>query len=221
MKISYILVQFTTLVMYFYTITGKRVTFSGIGNKVHGEELPLLNSLIDLSVLDKVKIHDEDSHKPTKQDIIDKYKGTGIGKCYDAMRNHTRYLNKGHHRLMQLYSFKDLGDPGSYDGCKELSDVATYNYLNMNITKLPVDIRLGVCLPKECTQEMMDKAQDPISGTISTWAYFIGKVLKIGFVVKYHVGFVISFIQPEHWFEKQSDEKTIGAAVVISIIAFS
>lgn len=79
------------------------------------------------------------------------------------MSDHTMNLNKGYHSQMQLFSFKDLGDAGNWDGCKSLSEVATFNYLNMNISGLPVDIRLGVCLPKECKQEMVDRAQDPIS----------------------------------------------------------
>lgn len=83
----------------------------------------------------------------------------------------------------------------------------------MNITQLPVDIRLGVCLPKECTQEMMDKAQDPISKTLSEWAYFLGGVLGIGFVVRYRVGFVISFVQPDAWYETQSEEKAQSASI--------
>jgi hypothetical protein len=132
--------------------------------------------------------------------------------------NTSKNLNKGYYKLMQLYSFKDLGDLGSYDGCKELSDVATYTVLNMNITQLPVDIRIGLCLPKECTQEMYDLAQDPISDTISKSAFFTANLLKIGFAVKYHVGFVVSFIQPSAWAETQAVEKTTGAAIVLSIM---
>jgi len=119
---------------------------------------------------------------------------------------------------MQLYSFKDMGDLGNYDGCKELSEVASYNVLNMNITKLPVDIRLGLCLPKECTQEMFNKAQDPVSSIISKAAFLMGEILQIGFVVRYHVGFTISWVQTDAWFERQAETKSTGAILVLTFM---
>ena len=65
------------------------------------------------------------------------------------MRSFTKDLFKPDYSYMLLYSFNDVGDMGNYDGCKSLSDIATYNVIQLNVTNLPFDVRFGLCLPKE------------------------------------------------------------------------
>lgn len=118
-----------------------------------------------------------------------------------------------------MYSFNDMGDTGDYLGCLALPEHATYNYINVNITKLPVDIRSGLCFPKECTQAMMDQAQDPIAVFFKNLVKIFLSVGPLEFLKKYEIGFVMSFIQPKTWREEQHQKKSTGSVIVLLIIA--
>mmetsp|Transcript_27149 Transcript_27149/g.24023 ORF Transcript_27149/g.24023 Transcript_27149/m.24023 type:complete len:135 (-) Transcript_27149:1803-2207(-) len=128
-------------------------------------------------------------------------------------------LREGKYKQMLLYSFLDFGDTGDYQGCKSLSEIATFSYINVNITKLPVDLRSGLCFPKECTQWMFDEAQNPISKALLHLIQIFGEVAQIEFVKKYNVGFEMSFILPDEWKEDQRKQKSSGALVIVIIFA--
>lgn len=53
---------------------------------------------------------------------------------------------QGENKELLSNMFSDIGDMGNYDDCKKL-DFATYNIMQLNITNLPTEIRLGLCLP--------------------------------------------------------------------------
>jgi len=142
-------------------------------------------------------------------------------KWFDAMRDHFTNQFTGHHAKMLTYSFKDFGDTGDYDGCKSLKGVATYNYVSINVTQLPADVRFGLCFPKECEQWMMNKAEVVLSDTISRLIYKLADIFEIGMILKYKVGMYISFIQPEHWIKEQRRKKSKGAFTIISLIIFA
>jgi hypothetical protein len=58
----------------------------------------------------------------------------------------------------------------------------------VNVTNLPFEIRLGTCLPKECTQEMMTKASDSVTGALSTAVQIVGNLIDNTDIKKYNVG---------------------------------
>ena len=65
---------------------------------------------------------------------------------------------------------------------------------------------------------MMDKSQDPITIFVTKATQIFAKLIQFNIVEEYDVGFVISFLQPDEWKEKQSESKSAGALIVLSII---
>lgn len=93
---------------------------------------------------DRVRVYSDDIKIPTREDILDKYKGQEILSCYNAIQNFSMNAMKDHYKWMVLYSFFDLGDIGNYDGCMEYSEHTRWNIINVNLTHLPVDVRFGL-----------------------------------------------------------------------------
>lgn len=134
------------------------------------------------------------------------------------MNRFTKDLYKSDYGRMLLYSFTDIGDMGDYAGCKALSDVATYNVIQLNVTNLPFNVRFGVCLPRECDQQMMASAGAAISSTLSGVASKLAAALKIDLLIKFNVGVQVSFTQPDAWAETQQNNNAAAAYVVGGVL---
>ena len=115
---------------------------------------------------------------------------------------------------MMLYSFNDIGDLGDHDGWDSLTDLAAYNILQLNVTNLPFDIRLGMCLPKECTQEILTKASHEITKTLFTAVDALSNFLHIDLLQKYSVGVEVQITQPQAWYQTQKDQKSVAASII-------
>lgn len=99
----------------------------------------------------RVRIYNSSDNIKIKQNIKNlkgKYSTASYAGCYEAMSNYTRGLYAGQYRMMKAASFADVGDMGDYRGCENLG-ISTYNILQLNVTNLPIEVRLGLCLPKE------------------------------------------------------------------------
>ena len=132
---------------------------------IHNTSL-FIDLLLTTDFNGRIRVYSKNATFPSRESIRNKYKDQEILSCFDAINDHTMNLFEDYHKKMLFYSFNDFGDSGNYRGCLELSEYATFNYINANITNLPLDIRSGLCFPKECKKWMMDQAQDPISSTL-------------------------------------------------------
>ena len=194
-------------------------------------DLKLFEELILKIPENFVKIHDNSDFKITKNIILgiilidasiniimEKYSESKNSKCYEAMRNYTKDMYKGGYNQMLLSSFTDLADVGDYDRWKSLTEIATYNYLQMNLTYLPVNIRMGVWLPKQWDQSMMNSAGTAISNTLMNAMSLIQRYVDIWLIEEYYAGMEIRFYQPDDWAQKQIDEKGTTASYIVGIM---
>ena len=214
---------------------------SGISSNALKSDLKLIEILLSSVSENSIKIYDSDDPQVSKRNILENVKvNIDYTSCYAAMRNFTKDLYKSYYRKslcrnplnvkknsiifrgvttkayskMLMYSFTDVGDMGNYEGCKGLSDIAAYNVLQLNVTNLPVDIRFGLCLPKECNQDMMTNAGNVISSTLSGVVSKLATTLNIDLMVKYNFGVQFTFTQPDAWNETQSNDNSTAAYIV-------
>ena len=188
---------------------------SGISSNALKSDLKLIEILLSSVSDSSIKIYDSDDPQVSKRNILENVKvNIDYSSCYSAMRNFTKDLYKSYYSKMLMYSFTDVGDMGNYEGCKGLSDIAAYNVLQLNVTNLPVDIRFGLCLPKECNQDMMTNAGNVISSTLSGVVSKLATTLNIDLMVKYNFGVQFTFTQPDAWNETQSNDNSTAAYIV-------
>lgn len=190
-----------------------RQSFSNVALRESPTDLVLLDQLIAKVAEGAVIVHDDPNYLETKQRIIKKVSNNNYDECYDSIRRYTRDMYKEDYKKMLLYTFKDIGDMGDLEACESLPG-ARYNILQLNVTNLPVEVRLGLCLPKECSQAMMKNAGDVISSNLSSLVSTLAKTLSIGLLIEYNVGVEISFIQPTDWSQGQKDSKTTAASAI-------
>ena len=108
---------------------------------------------------------------------------------------------------------------GYYEKCIGLTDVAAYNVLQLSVTNLPFNVRFGLCLPKECNQDMMNSAGNAISKSLSSAVNKLATTLNIEVLLKYDVGVQFIFTQPDVWNETQSNNNSTAAYIVGGFLA--
>ena len=123
-------------------------------------------------------------------------------------------LTHGIYKKMLLYSFNDVGDMGNYDGWVSLSQYASYNIIQLNVTNLPFNVRMGMCLPKEWTQEMMTKASKEITKSLFSAVRALANASHIDLLLKYDVGVEVQITQPQAWYQYQKDNKVVAASII-------
>lgn len=52
--------------------------------------------------------------------------------------------------VMTMYGSMMINDIGSYEQCKQMG-MSDYSFIYANITRVPLTIFFGACLPAECT----------------------------------------------------------------------
>lgn len=135
------------------------------------------------------------------------------------MNNFTMDLYQGLYKQMMASTFNDVGDLGNIELCRSI-DIATYTVVQLNVTNLPLDIRIGMCFPKECTQPILNAAGKKVSDTISGLALSLGEALNIDLITKFQVGVQLTFKQPDYWYQTQQDENTVSASAMGAVILF-
>ena len=145
-----------TFITVLFLILGYFQSFSW-ANKIKIRSKHLKEQALDLKISDvilsnldvkSVKLHTEDEFKLIKEKITKKNKSSPYDTCYNALNAFTKDMFKGGYQTMLLSGFNDVSDLGSYEDCTSVES-ATYNIVQLNITRLPIDIRLGLCLPSE------------------------------------------------------------------------
>ena len=58
-------------------------------------------------------------------------------------------------QIMAQSSMHALDDLGSLSACEfgTIGDLAGYSTLKLNVTHIPISLYMGLCLPKECSQQ--------------------------------------------------------------------
>lgn len=92
--------------------------------------------------------------------------------------------------------------------------------MQVNVTNLPFEIRFGLCLPKECTQEMMTRASNTVTDVLFSVARYAGNLLDIEPIKKYNVGVEFKLTQPDEWLKEHQKTKFIPAIIALAFIGF-
>ncbi|CAI2384052.1 unnamed protein product [Moneuplotes crassus] len=210
------------LIVSFISLTkgqsGKLLKHRNSSRNILNSTILLVDLLFDIDFESRITVHNE-STKVNRNTILEKSKNYAVDQCYAAINSYTKYMRQDPYKKMQLYSFSDIADVGDYSGCQELTSHAEWNYINVNLTKLPVDVRFGLCFPKECTQVMMNQAADSLSAITFKLVQTIGWITDIEFIRKQRLGAEVSFIQPKAWRETQIKNKSIGAIAVLALMS--
>lgn len=128
---------------------------------------------------------------------------------YSAMNEMTKNFYSSYYGQMRQAWFGDVGDMGDYQLWKSLSEYATYTVMQVNVTNLPFEIRFGLCLPKEWTQEMMTRASNTVTDVLFSVARYAGNLLDIEPIKKYNVGVEFKLTQPDEWL-KEHQKKNLS-----------
>jgi len=178
----------------------------------------LVDALLDLASTKYIRVYDNYDFQLRKQQIYNKYRQNSdeLETCIEEIGNYTYDLYSGKNREMLSNMFSDIGDMGSYDECEQL-EFARFNILQLNLTNLPIEVRLGLCLPLNCTQRVMNEAAGSISDALTNLASTLGKKLNIDLITKFNLGINITFTQPDSWADRQHEEKTATASAIAGV----
>ena len=91
-----------------------------------------------------VKVHDDLSLERLRNQTMLKYQESNVTECYEGLSKYTMDMfDDPVYKEMLKSGFNDVGDLGNYEDCASI-DGAIYNIMQLNITNLPIDIRLGL-----------------------------------------------------------------------------
>ncbi len=65
--------------------------------------------------------------------------------------------------MSQIYGGRFINDLGSYQGCKQFYPQAEFAVANFNLSRLPVVVAFGICMPAECKQADYDQVTDKLN----------------------------------------------------------
>ena len=108
---------------------------------------------------------------------------------------------------MRKYSAGDIADMGDKESCINMQGVARYYVLAIGLKQLPLELRFGMCLPFECTPDIMESAMSKITLTVNE---VLGKLLEhppvplptdVVPVMKMYM------VSPEEWSEESKDSR--------------
>jgi hypothetical protein len=91
--------------------------------------------------------------------------------CVKALNNYYTTVDAYPHNAMNEGAANDLDDIGQMGYCNSLPS-AEYAVSSFNVTSLPILVRFGMCLPKECAQADYNKAGVAITNVVDP--IFIG-----------------------------------------------
>ena len=120
--------------------------------------------------------------------------------------------------LINKYSFKDVDDLGSYYSCNDqLKDIAQYYSMNVNITNVPFNFRIGLCLPVQCSQDMMDEVAYRINMALIDMFNFLGGFDELYFIKDYNIGLGYNFIEPRNALNDIREGKRTPAIIIACV----
>ena len=95
---------------------------------------------------------------------------------------------------------------------------AHYLNLHLNLTQLPIQIRMGACLPQACTEADLRSMVKSTSAWLSAQIQKLGSSMDIELIQRINLGVDMNVYSPVLWEESQSNDKKILSYVVIVII---
>ena len=140
-------------------------------------------------------------------------------KCISGLRDMTESLLKSPYSKMLSASAKDVNDLGNSKSCRDLEGQARYYILSVGVKQLPLALRFGLCLPYECTSDIMNEALAKIVNTTnevveSLMTSAAGKIQLPTDVIPI---IKLEAISSEKWDNDQKESKLTGSYLMITV----
>ena len=95
--------------------------------------------------------------------------GTDTPECTRAFnRLLTSMLSAPYDSMTSLYGARYINDLGSYSGCQTLAPHAEFAVANFNLSRLPIIVSFGFCLPSECSQLDYTRTTDQVNALLNS-----------------------------------------------------
>lgn len=176
----------------------------------------LTNAVMDKISNIQVRTHD-DSSGVTRENILRLYREDPDERCFQAFAKYNKNLFSGDPAKMILASSNEIGDLGSYEKCKSIPNAAYY-ILQLNITNLPIELRLGLCLPEYCTQEMLNRAGGHVSNKIRDVIKLASGFQDLDDLIKHNVTLETHFYHPDSRNERVAESRTVVAPIALTVL---
>lgn len=197
----------------------RRVQVKSRHNSEPALSISLTEAIIENIGHVSITAHEEDQVNELKNRINKNLRADNYTQCYSAINAYTKDMFSGSYKLMLGSQFSDLGDLGDYSQCDSIEN-ADYNIVQVNLTNLPLDFRLGICLPSECNWDIMKSAGEAMTDTLSKVTRKIGQLLNVDLLTKWDVGVQVYFFQPTARNAQVTEEGTTSAASMAGFIGF-
>jgi len=120
---------------------------------------------------------------------------------------------------MLVNSGKDINDLGFPDRCRQMYNSPMFYIMTVGVQQLPLSLKLGMCLPRECTTEVMDVAMQELTTTSNL---ILGPIIK-DIPVKLPTSIVPVFefhaINSEKWVDEQRTQNSTYAYIAMGVLA--
>mmetsp|Transcript_40924 Transcript_40924/g.46998 ORF Transcript_40924/g.46998 Transcript_40924/m.46998 type:complete len:700 (-) Transcript_40924:62-2161(-) len=121
---------------------------------------------------------------------------------------------------MRTYSSGDLADLGDKESCDKLQSIARYYIFVIGLKQLPLELRFGMCMPYECTPDLMNNAMSKMTDMVNE---LVNKTLasqpdlplptKVVPVLKFQM------VSPDTWNEETKDDRAATSRIFGIFIA--
>ena len=113
------------------------------------------------------------SHRPpsNKTKLYDKYPillantTPGCTRAFNRML--IDFLRPPYSLMVQQYGARFINDLGSYTGCQQVEG-ASFIVANFNLSRLPILVGFGVCLPEECGRREYEAVSEVVSSGLTS-----------------------------------------------------
>lgn len=177
----------------------------------------------DFASARKLRIHRD------KTVLFDKYPQLKANTTCPCIRGVNKYLIsylEFPYSKMNEYAFHQIMELGYYEACQEIG--GDFVVLNSNITHLIGMARMGLCMPRECTQPIYDKVVEnmvtPVNGYLQYLAdYYNHPVLHGSFVREWtRVGMSLTKTADytDDWRERTAAGVIPTAIIILAILTF-
>ena len=89
--------------------------------------------------------------------------------------------------------------------------------MNVNITNVPFNFRIGLCLPVQCSQDMMDEVAYRINMALIDMFNFLGGFDELYFIKDYNIGLGYNFIEPRNALNDIREGKRTPAIIIACV----
>jgi uncharacterized membrane protein YoaK (UPF0700 family) len=120
----------------------------------------------------------------------------------------TSYIFREPYYSMFMAGSKDVNDLGDFYTCEAMPE-AMYAVFSLNVTSIPIVVRLGFCLPAECTMDSLNRGTNYAGDLVTNFLH----TLNIELVNK-HDTHVSTYFKSLLSFDNFADSHELGSTII-------